>query len=351
VTLDRKSYPPTRTYTVALGLLLAVAPAPVFAADRTTSLSWVRLPGAESCIGARSLAQAVERRLNRRLLVSAAQADVSVEGRIERTAQPDGWHAVVTISSGEGGALGTRELRSTAASCDAVNEELTLIIAVMIDPEAALSAGAPAQPPLSPLVPPSAPPRVVVHRVLVPVPAPRPAPPVPWRAGVEVGPITSLGLLPEPGAGLVIRGRIRPPGFWSFQLGGILWLPSEAAQGGLGSRFTMAQGFLNACPIAGKALGIELAACAGVQIGAVRVGGFGFDLSDQHEQPVVNAHLEGRFTRRLVGPLGVSAGLGVLIPAIRDRFFYRERDQSRREVFRMSPVAGSLDAALGLEFP
>src|SRR5258708_255178 len=48
---------------------------------RTSSLSWLRMPGSDSCIATQALARSVEERLGRRVFVSAAEADVSVEGR------------------------------------------------------------------------------------------------------------------------------------------------------------------------------------------------------------------------------------------------------------------------------
>jgi hypothetical protein len=332
---------------VACAFGLASMPVTSEAAQRTSSLSWVRLPGAETCIGTRALAEAVERRLRRGVFVSAAQADVSVEGRIERNSDPQGFHAVITLSSLTGIILGTRELRSTAASCDAMNEELELVIAVMIDPEAALS---PAVPPAPLPSPAPSPPRVVIERVPVPVPARPAARPEPWHAGVEVGAMTSFGLLPNPGAAIVLRGRIRPPELWAIELGAFLWRQSEAREGVLGARFRMAEAFLDVCPLTLKAFGAELSTCLGARIGSIRAGGFGFYLDDENEELVLSAVLGGRISRRIVGPLLVSGGLGLVVPFIRDRFFYRDSEANSVGVFQMSPVAGSLDAGLGIEF-
>src|SRR5207249_5003 len=88
-----------------------------------------------------ALARSVEERLGRHVFVSAAEADVSVEGRIEKRAAhaTSAWHAVITIRDSKGALLGTRELDRTDPSCASMNEPLALVIAVMIDPEAKLS--------------------------------------------------------------------------------------------------------------------------------------------------------------------------------------------------------------------
>ena len=75
----------------ALGLVLAAAllatAAPSEGADRgaarTSSLSWIRLPGAERCVSTQDLARDVEQRLGHPIFVSPSEADVSVEGHIE----------------------------------------------------------------------------------------------------------------------------------------------------------------------------------------------------------------------------------------------------------------------------
>src|SRR5689334_13052526 len=67
------------TFVVETSASANEAPAP-----RTSALSWVRGPGAESCLGVRTLAQAVERILSRPVFVPASRADLSVEARVDR---------------------------------------------------------------------------------------------------------------------------------------------------------------------------------------------------------------------------------------------------------------------------
>ena len=314
----------------------------------SSSLGWVRGAGAEVCIGTRALAEAVEARLGRQVFVSAARADVAVEGQIERG--PAGaWRATITVAGEGGRALGTRELQSEAASCRELDEQLALVIAVMIDPDAALHA--PPAPVLAPM--PSVVPAPFVQRELAPIAIPYVAPPrpEPWRAGLHVGAVLSLGLLPNAGAGLALRGRIAPPHGPAFELGATIWAANQADSGGVGARFTLAEGVASVCPLATSAFGFELGACLGVRVGAMQIGGFGFDLVQAHERPTFGASLEGRVRRRLAGPLVVSLGPGLLLPIVRDRFFYSTPAGQKLEVFRMAPLIGTLEATLGVEFP
>ena len=72
------------------------------------------------------------------MFVSAAQADVSVEGHIEPKSGGPGFHAVITLRDAKGTLLGTRELSRDEKSCAEVRETIALVIAVMIDPDAML---------------------------------------------------------------------------------------------------------------------------------------------------------------------------------------------------------------------
>lgn len=332
-------------------VLIALAPATVRAEApaRASSLGWVRLAGAESCVGPRALALAVERRLGHEVFVSPGRAAIAIEGHVERTAAPEGFLAVLTVSDETGAALGTRELRSAEPSCAAMDDKLALVIAVMIDPEAAFAPRAPAPPKPLPALP--APPPRAPQLVYVPVPIAPPPPPVPWRASVQAGVITVLGLLPRLGGGAMIRARIEPPRFWAFELGGLLLFPNDARQGVLGATFQLAVASLAACPLEARAFGSELSLCAGAELGAIGTSGFGFDLPKTKEQVAFDVTLEGRVRRRLVGPLVAAAGLGLHVPVVRDRFYYLDAAGAEREVFRMSAVAGAADLSIGAELP
>jgi hypothetical protein len=330
---------------------LAVAPPLACAepAQRTSSLSWVRLPGAESCIGSRALAIAVERRLQHEVFVAPSRAAVSVEGRIEQSTAPDGFRAVITVSNEAGVELGSREIRSAAPSCAAMDDDLALVIAVMIDPEAALAPPLPAAPAPPPEGPdgrsppkPSAPPPP--PRCVEPTAAP---PPPSWRVSLQAGGAAMLGLLPRISGGVLIRSHVEPPRFWAFEVGGVLFPAVEAQRGTVGASFQIAEAFVSICPLTLRAFGAVLSACAGVQVGSIEANGIGLaGASGQQEEALFDVALEGRVRRRLAGPLVAGAGLGLAAPILRERFSYLGQD-----LFTMAPVAGTVDLSVGVEFP
>ncbi|XXY52646.1 hypothetical protein WME91_16075 [Sorangium sp. So ce269] len=348
---------------VAAALVAAACPARASSGEQTASLSWVRLAGAEACVGARALAQAVEARLGRAALVSAARADLTIEGRIEPGGS-GGWRAVIAIADAEGAVLGTREIATASPRCGAIDSELALAIALMIDPSARLSPSAPpalaapAPPPApspAPVPPPATaplppPPQVIVQRILIPVPPPAPPPPEPWRVEVGAGPLFGLGLLPSPGVAAVIRARLTPPRFLSLEVGGAVWFPNETTTGASSTRFSWSEGFVSACPVSiGSAT--RLSACAGARLGALRVNGIGFGVDRTDERLTAGITLDVRLARRLFGPLTAGGGLGLIAPLVRDTFYYIDAEGREREVFQMAPLAGTADVLLGVDFP
>jgi hypothetical protein len=347
----------------ALSVTGIAAPAGAAAPARSSSMCWVRLPGAEACIGARDLARGVETRLGRPVFVSAASAELSIEGRIERTADAPGYRAFLSIADEAGVVLGTREIAGERADCRALDDQLALVIAVMIDPDAALRAPPHDPPAPRPAVeppPPSAPPpapRAPTERAPAPLPSPAPRPPPraePWRGGLGIGAALGLGLVPNPGVGAELRGRVISPFRWSLDLGAAVWGSARIAADSRGGSFALSYGFLSLCPPGIRTASTWLRGCAALQAGAIRGSGFGYDRNLVSERAVVNVGAEARLTHRLHGALVGEIGLALIVPTRRDPFTSDEiiaGSSVSTQVFRMSAIAGSLGAGLGFELP
>jgi hypothetical protein len=321
-------------------------------ASRTSSLGWIRLQGAESCISTQALAQAVEERLGRKVFVSASEADVSVEGHVARASSPPRWRATLTIRDATGAELGTRDIDSNGESCSSLDEGVVLVVSLLIDPDAASSppAVAPAEP--EPAPPPAPPPTVVVERqrVLVPVPAPRPDDP--WRVEVGAGMAASLGLLPAPSLGAKVVAIVEPPRFWGILVSGAYWFGADAeAERGAYADVTLAHAGAGLCPLRLAAWRVSYRICAAVDVGSMRSNGHGFDTQGAEETLSVHATLPNRLALRIAGPLVASVGLDLIFPLARTEIGYRASDGSRRVLFQPSPVAASADLGLGLHFP
>lgn len=332
----------------AASLLAAMSPRVARAEGappRTASLSWVRPAEADTCVATRALARAVDERLGRRVIVSASEADLSVEASVERVADPPGWRAVVNLRDAEGRSLGSREIASAGPSCESLRAPLAVVIAVLIDPEASLA-------PRKPSTPAPAPP------VAEPTPAPstpaRPcAPPKErWSASAWAGAATSAGLLPAIGLGATVGARLTPPHFWALELHGVWWAPqSLPAERGAAVSFALAYAGIGLCPLALGSPSVSFTGCFGARLGSLRAAPSGFDVEAAHEQLVADVTASGRLSVPIVRPLVLLAGVTLGAALRRDDVRYEQPSGGERSLFRPAPVSAAADLALGVRFP
>jgi hypothetical protein len=105
------------------------------AARGPVALHWVRLPETEDCISGDALARVVEIKLRRNVFPAPRDASILIEGHVRKTA--DGFAAALVMRDQSGKQLGSRELSSQDKSCHELSETLGVVLAVMIDPDAA----------------------------------------------------------------------------------------------------------------------------------------------------------------------------------------------------------------------
>lgn len=304
---------------------------------RTSSLSWVRLPGAESCVPTQDLAQRVEARLGRAVFVSAAQADVSVEGHIEPAPlHRGGFRAVLTLRDAHGAALGTRELTRPEASCDAMREPLALVIAVMIDPDASLAPppAAATAPPASTPEPPA--PVVIEKPVYIPVIAPPAKPKPTWSGDFGASFAAMAGIVPTFGLGVFANGLIEPPGLFPFEGFGAVWFDDRASNGGVSVSFYELGGGL--CLLHYESARVHVVGCGLGEIGLM-TGTFN---GQSHGAPYLGLAPEARVSLRLVGPFALRAGVSAMVAVLRPDF---------AGLFESSVIGGRADVGLGALFP
>jgi len=279
-------------------------------------------------VSTQELARGVEARLGRAVFVSAAEGDLSVEGRIEPAHGKPGWRALLVLRDSKGAQLGTRELTRDEASCEAMREPLVLVIALMIDPDAATSSSKRSPPP-----PPSPPQTIVVEKqvpvyVNVPVEAPRAPDPPTWHFDAGASLATSLGLFggPGPGLGGYVSGLLEPPGFIPLEGYGALWV-DPTSEGG--PTFSLAYVGAGLCPLRYREGMLAAYACASGQLGYLRPS------ASSSAQLYAAGALEGRLSVRVLGPIAARAGFSFVVPVVK----------------MSSPVAATMDAGLGVILP
>jgi hypothetical protein len=186
------------------------------------SLSWVRDEGAEACPARADLAREVTKRLGRAPFDENAARSIE----IQVAHGPRGFESLTRVRDATGKVVGRRELVSEEAGCESIFSATALAVALLIDPEAALSGDVPAA--SVPSVPsvqasstatlpaPETTRKEVSSPKLEPVrelPAdePRSSPParLPSPAGVGIEGVIASGLTPElgPGANLFVSYR------------------------------------------------------------------------------------------------------------------------------------------------
>jgi hypothetical protein len=321
---------------------------------RTSSLSWIRLRGAESCVATQKLAQGVEARLGRRVFVAAPRADISVEGYVERTKQ--GYEATFSVRDSEGSLLGTRKLIEPGPSCDALTDALVLALAVMIDPETTdtTTANEPAREPPSapsPQPPEAAPPPPAREIAPAPEPAPKPIRLPPWDFEMDASAALGVGILPGAALGMSVTAILQPPRFWALRIGGSFF-PGSSIDLGNGARasISLVYGEAALCPL-GRTIGrLRMMACAGAQVGALRGNGTGLVHDATDESVEVNVAATGQATLSLIKPLVAFASVTVLVPTMRRGITYVRADGSSEELFRPAAACGVGEIGLGVRF-
>ncbi len=347
----------------------------------TTSLSWVREPGAESCISTRALARLVERLIGRSVFVSASQADVSVEAQVKRFQNPPLWRIRIVVSDSGGAILGTRELESAEPDCAALDEQLALVIAVTIDPEEASTwlprlleqAELPENDPAILLLrelereqqardasslqqsrdddrflefDSATPPERESPNSSQPAPEP-PASDDGYRFSLIPGGNLGTGMQPEIGAGVSLSAAAELLGFWPLYID-ISWSfddhiavePGEA-------RFAVVDGAVSLCPLTPD-LGVRLTAlCAGVEGGILLSKARGYTQNHDEQTPLVGGKLLALVQVTLAEPVFLALALGAVVPFIRDRFEF-DTGVERTLLFQPDPVAVRLDFGLGV---
>lgn len=347
---------------VRLPLLLAawlVAGPASAEGPRPAALSWSHGPGAEDCLGGPELARAVDARLGRPALVALGSAEIVVAGRIERG--PDRWIIVVKVEDPSGKPLGTRELvKSTleAPGCRSLDQDIALVVALTIDPDAvARATGTRSSPSAAPV--PSTPTFILQPAPPVsattppaassPLPAPTPA----LRVAVDGGLVIANGALPGTALGGRARlgARLRPP-VW-VEVGAAVLGESDARapDSPPGARLGLSFGSLAVCPELYGRPGFSALACGGFGLGAYQVTGFGVDEPKSDDRLYADASVSGRVRIRPIWPLHVFLGAGAHTPFIRDTFAFVDERGTRQRLFRAQAVATTLELGLGFSFP
>jgi hypothetical protein len=332
-----------RRVAIAVFLLATSARAENAAAPKKSSLSWVRLEGAESCVATQPLARAVEQRLGRSVFVSASEAELSVEGRVEKKKS---WRAHVEVRDAAGKLLGKRDLESTAASCESLTAPLALALAVMIDPDAALGGGTKADPTPPPNTSGVGDPGSII---IITEPAPSAPKQKPkkelWRFETSAGFVVAPGLLPGLGFGIEASSLLTTPLAPIAGMADVVYLFENERRISADSsiRISHLRGSVGLCPLQLEADRFVGSLCAGGALGVLLARTSGPQATGSTQANVtLDFSFGARASFRILGPIVGGIQTQFVVPILRERI---------GGVFQQGPIAGLGTLFLGVRIP
>jgi hypothetical protein len=297
-------------------------------------LRWTRAPGAEACTDSHALRARVAARLGRDVFIDDDQQAISIEGHVRPSER--GWQVAISVRGPDAELIGQRELEEPSADCRELDDALALMIALIVDPDAAMRAPAPPQPKAEP--PPPPPPSL-----RPPIRAPSP-PSEPWRFTAAASFVVGASLLPGANAGAALHAAIDAPSLPPIVVRGSLWPSDQQRNGERGAQLWLVTGGLSICPRVWR-----FALCGGVELGRMAGDGFGFDRSQHSASFVSYVTLEPNLVVPITPRIDLLASIGAWFPLVRPRFVFEQNGQDI-ELYQPSLVALVTHLGLRLHF-
>ncbi|HEY6507711.1 MAG TPA: hypothetical protein VIY56_06835 [Vicinamibacterales bacterium] len=298
--------------------------------ERIAALTWSRSRAASSCVGEAAIVRGVEQKLGRAVFAPASGASLLIDGLAERDQAHGVWRATLSLSSAGGAALGQRELSISAPGCGPLGEMVVLAIALMIRDRDTLAAGDAKEPSLEAA---AAPPEGRA-----------------WESSTDVGGTLSAGLLPNPAAGVRLRGVFRPAQFPVFEIEALAAFPGEAQfMPQVGTRFLATWLAAAVCPFERSTQPWRARVCAGGSIGVLFFRSFGTNVTGPRRRPSLLVRVGAALERDIGRSWFAVVGAELLVPAIRERFEV-EDDVRAHTLFEMTPVCIAGGLGVGRRF-
>lgn len=344
---------PTPTVSMLVGVLVSLVSvfgATAHAEPASSALSWVRLPGAEPCISTTELGARIERHLGRAVLVSPSVADISIEGRIAPSGRGAATRYKATVGGArkDGTAIGSRELTSSTADCRSLDDDLVLVVALMIDPNAFEPPRAEPTPmaPPGPVVT-----REIIHERLVVREVESPAPTTShWSIQGTLLGLVAAERLPGAAPGIGVAVRAGPSRRLGIELSLGLVPDATLDVEPRSVAFTLFDGGVALCPAAGLGTRIDAAFCAGMRGGVIRSRGRGFPTDSDVDRGLADVAAGPRVSVTLAGPLFAVASLTALVPLVRQETSVTRANGERVVLHERSLLGAEAGIGLGMHF-
>jgi hypothetical protein len=300
-------------------------------------LSWVRAEGAGACPPAQVVRDGVVKKLGYDPFSDDAPRSFEVVAKRESAS----WRAHIYSHDAQRGTSGFREIQSDADDCAELVGAVALAIALAIDPEGALAAAPPAAAPppqRAPTVPASQRERVP------PAPCPPAAPPAGWRATLTARGLAAFGALPRSAAGAAIAATAYGPSRTAFSTGAWLLPSVRTSPDAPIFGFGLTAGWLDACFVLHEGASASARACAGLRAGLIHAVVYTPVPTDPGDRFWWALGSSLAAEQRVIGRVFVEAGIEVMMPLVRYRFFAENFD---RTVFEQSRAIGAAFVGVG----
>jgi hypothetical protein len=289
--------------------VLAISPS-AWAAPADPSVPRLEWRAPPECIGPNELDRLVTEELGRPAFAPGAE-ELVVRGRVVRAASGI-YDAEVELDRISGDALGVRRISSDNRDCRSLDDALVVMLGIMLN----------------------------VGRAELSV-----TPPSPWSLRLAAGAAGTLGRMPGGGLEVAVGGGPTLPGVLGFEAEVAIELgpPREREEGRVEARAL--SGRLGLSPVlwsSGPELALHFAAGAGM----LEATAFGFDLVTRRSRLTADVRAGLRLSLPMARPLWLelTGDGGALL--VSPRFFVRNSDGSREELYRSGPAFGVLGLSL-----
>jgi hypothetical protein len=258
--------------------------------------------------------------LGRRLFRSQS-CDLQVKASL-RKAEAQGWEAQLHFAGQDGAPLGLRTLRTQDTACKALQNPVSLVIALMAEGNESTSTF---------LVPEQTRPSQMPGRSL--------------RLSANVA--GSHGLLPSLALGNSLGIEVGLAEWLSGRADTTFWFPRSSASAGPGGEFWAWHAGLAACPSLGRPQNLRASACLGLQMGILRGSGLGLPNAQSVTKAYADVDARAIVSVPVRQTLALLVFAGVAVPWLRSGFVYWDGDNTPIDVHRLNTVI--LLIGLGIE--
>jgi hypothetical protein len=310
-------------------LALALVPVLAAAALPVAVLVWDGGQVSPTCDRSAELERNVAAYLGR----DAFEANASLIIRVGLRRGPDDRAIIADISkTGEDGkVIGVRTV-SGGATCETLDDPLTLVVALMLDapPDEAEPAPAPTPEPQTP-------PESSQAEPTGSDPTLEDSNLAPGFALIGAGVGSSVGRLPFPNYGPRLQVELKPRRFLGISIDVLALVGSHTDLPSSGAiDFRLIQAGAALCPLDSISERTWLAVCGGLEIAWLEAEGSGLSPHRRKTDWTLSPALRLQAARQVVGPLLLGGTLGVSFPISRNRYVYRDAAGSSQLAFEVA---------------